>query len=116
MDVPAGIIWPQEKQRFSVLGQACRLLDWTHVFVPGIIFSRLRGNSLFCSVWSNSSPRLVARIWVQSLLREMLDRICLALSLVFWHISAIFPLLSTLWFLNASSFQWPVQMNSFSFL
>lgn len=49
----------------------------------------------------------MARIWIQGLLREMLDMICLALSLVFWGISAIFPPLSTLWFLNASSFQWP---------
>lgn len=45
MDVPAGIIWPQEKQRFSVLGQACRLLDWTPMFILGIIFSRLCENS-----------------------------------------------------------------------
>lgn len=112
VDVPAGIIWPQEKQRFSVLGQAFRLLDWTRMFILGIIFSSLCEN-FFCSVWSNSSPRLVARIWIQGLLKEMLDRICLALSLVSWGISAIFPLLSTLWFLNAFSFQWPVQINSF---
>lgn len=32
----------------------------------------------------------------------------LALCLVFWGASAIFPLLSALWFLNTSSFQWPV--------
>lgn len=58
--------------------------------------------------WSSSSPRLVARIWIQGLLEEKLDGIWLALSLVFWSISAIFPLLSTLWFLNAASFRWPV--------
>lgn len=50
MDVPAGIIWPQEKQRFSVLGQACRLLDWTPMFILGIIFSRLCENSLLLSL------------------------------------------------------------------
>lgn len=50
----------------------------------------------------------VARIWIQILLRELLDMIRLAMCLVFWGASAIFPLLSTLWFLNTSSFQWPV--------
>lgn len=33
MDMPAGIIWPQEKQRFSDSGQAYTLLDWTYIFV-----------------------------------------------------------------------------------
>jgi len=35
------------------------------------------------SVGSNSSPRSVARICIQALLEEMLDGICLALSLAF---------------------------------
>lgn len=63
--------------------------------------------SLLRPVWSSSSPRLLARIWIQGLLEETLDGIWLALSLVFWGISAIFPVLSALWFLNAS-FRWPV--------
>ena len=50
MDLPAGITWPHEKQRFSVLGQACRLLDWTHVFILGIVFSRLCENSFSLSL------------------------------------------------------------------
>lgn len=46
----AGIVWPQEKQKFSVLRQACRLLDWTHAFILEIIFSSLCENSFLLSL------------------------------------------------------------------
>lgn len=45
VNLPAGVVHPQEKQKFSGLGRACRLLDWTHMFIVGIVFSGMCENS-----------------------------------------------------------------------
>lgn len=80
--------------RFRTRLQAVRL-D-LHVYSLNYLLLVIR--ELFFFSWFGTIylPDWVARIWIQILLRELLDMIRLAMCLVFWGASAIFPLLSAL--------------------
>lgn len=110
VDAPR-VIWPQKNHAGK---PGCSLLDGTCSFILGIIVSTLHENSWLCleRFTQTSGQNLdlgIARRNASS------DGICLALSLAFGSISAISPLLSTLWFLNSSSLHWSVADNFLSF-